>query len=271
MAAGRMPLRYAKLVCGGNDFIIVDSRNDSPPADLPALTRAICDRRNGVGADGLICLVSHGKHPFAILLYNEDGSRAQVSYNGSRCVGLYAVREGIAPASFTFASDAGPVGVEVVGREVTLSIPPAGRIAPETVTSASGEQVRGVLADVGIPYFVVFSDDLDCEWVERVCPGLKTNSAFPEGANIAVAEPPDGSGTRSRFFERGVEEETPSSGSGCVAVALACAQSRGSASPFTVQTGGGDFAVSFERDGDSFSGIVSAGEVGYICRGELVD
>ena len=270
MAGGGSALSFAKLVCGGNDFIIIDSRNETPPADLPALARSTCDRRSGVGADGLICLVAHSEHPFAILLFNEDGSRAQVSYNGSRCVGLYAAREGIAPPSFTFASDAGPVGVQVEGREVTLSIPPAGRIAPETVTDAAGEQVGGVQADVGIPYFVVFRNDLRCAWVEGVCPGLKTNPAFPAGANIAVAEPPDGPGTRARFFERGVEEETPSSGSGCVAVALACAVSFGSTSPFTVHTAGGDFAIGFERDGDGFSGIVSGGEVGYVCRGELV-
>lgn len=263
--------RFAKLACGGNDFVIIDSRHSPPGGDLEALARAVCDRRAGIGADGLIILVADNRAPFGIMLFNEDGSRAEVSYNGSRCVGLYAIEEGIATAPLSFGSEAGPIEVDAEGRMITLRVPPPGRIELDLTIREEGENIEGALAVVGVPYFVLFRDDLHSAWVETVAPRLKTNSAFPDGANIAVARPPQGATTEARFFERGVAEETPSSGTGCVAVALSAALLYGAESPFTVRTAGGDFPVAFKRRKDHFSDIVSSGEVRFICRGELVN
>jgi diaminopimelate epimerase len=263
-------LKFAKLSCGGNDFIVIDSRNSHPEGDLTVLVRRLCDRRNGVGADGLIFLVADEKLPFGMLLFNEDGSRAEVSYNGSRCVGLYAFVEGIAPAEFAFASAAGEVGVTVHGDDVTLRVPPPSRIDSYKRIVEQGREIQGDWAIVGVPYFVVFTEDLRATWLEGALPAARTNPAFPEGTNVAAASPPENGACRARFFERGVAEETPSSGTGCVAVALTAALRYGIASPITVKTAGGDFPIKFHREGDLFLEISSSGKVNYIFRGEII-
>lgn len=265
-------IKFAKLVCGGNDFIIIDGRDRMPGGDLSALARSLCDRRSGVGADGLIILVADDVFPFAMMLFNEDGSSAEVSYNGSRCVGLYASREGLTPENFRFASKAGSVGVTVDGDEISLDIPaPQGFHTGMKVSAQDGEEVVGDLANVGIPYFVIFREDLEAGWVETVPPRLRTNKAFPSGTNVAVARPPEGGICAARFFERGVAEETASSGSGCVAVALTAALRFGANSPITVRTEGGDFEIVFSRRDDNFTDILSAGKVSYVFRGETAD
>ena len=265
-------INFAKVVCGGNDFIIVDGRERLPEGDLSDLARSLCDRRAGAGADGLIILVTDDELPFGMMLFNEDGSSADISYNGSRCAGLYACREGIANEEFSFASEAGIVGVKVSGGEVSLAIPPPKGFKMDLkVTAIGGEEVAGDLADVGIPYYVIFRENLEEAWVEAVPPQLRTNRAFPSGTNVAVARPPDGGICNARFFERGVAEETPSSGSGCVAVALTAALRFGAESPVNVRTKAGDFEILFRRNGDLFSDIISAGKVSYLFRGETLD
>ncbi len=266
MAANR---RFAKLCCGGNDFIIVDFRDAALPEDIPSLARTLCARRTGVGADGLIALVADSDHPFGLLLHNADGSPAEVSYNGSRCAGRYAFEAGIVPEEFSFASGAGPIRARVEGSAVELEVPPPSGMKPHLRVRERGETVLGHAIQAGVPYFVIFRDDLNELWVETVPPLLRTNSAFAEGTNVAVALRKGAGLYEARFFERGVAEETSSSGSGCVAVALVAAQLHGDSSPVTVATRGGDFAISFSRQGSEFRGVSTAGEVRFVFRGEL--
>lgn len=266
--------QFAKLSCGGNDFIVVDCRAALPATDLPAAARSLCSRRFGVGADGLILLVPDEELPFGIKLLNADGSDAEVSYNGGRCVGLFAHQAGIAPARFSFASAAGPIGVKVNGTVVTLMVPPPGeaRLGLELEEEGEGsEKVSGDAVVVGVPYLVIFRGDLDDPWVSRMPPRLRRHSAFPRGTNVAVARRRDEALYEARFFERGVEEETLSSGSGCVAVAVTAALRSGAPSPVTVATGGGDFAIGFRRQGEKIVDVSTSGEVRFVYRGELTE
>jgi diaminopimelate epimerase len=262
-------MRFAKLCCGGNDFIIICGADAPPPGELPELARRLCARRWGIGADGLIVLSPHTALPFRIGLINADGSRAEVSFNGSRCVGLYAHAEGLVPAEFSFASEAGDIHVKVDGRNVSLQVPPPKEFRASMELEVGGEQVVGHFIRVGVPYFVIFQDDLNYTWIDRVPPRVRTHTAFPNGTNVAVAQRRSKSIYEARFFERGVAEETLSSGSGCVAVALVAALSLKAASPVRVITKGGDFSVEFRQERQSFSQVLTGGEVVFIYRGEI--
>lgn len=263
--------QFAKLSCGGNDFIIIDSRNSPPAGDLSNLARALCARRTGIGADGLIFLVPEHDMPFGIALYNSDGSKAEVSFNGSRCVGRYVFEAGIVPAKFSFASGAGPITVQVKGTKVSLEILPPEEVRLHVQVQVRDEIIRGHAIKIGVPYFVLFQDDLNYSWVDRVPPRIRTHPTFPNGTNVAVACRREQQLYEARFFERGVKEETLSSGSGCVSVALLAAIRRGAASPVTVRTKGGDFQVAFEREGSRILKVSTSGEVLYIYRGEATD
>ena len=83
-------MKFAKLCCGGNDFIVIHGESAPVGERLPDLARRVCTRRFGVGADGLIVLNPHEELPFRMQLFNADGSTAEISFNGSRCVGLFA-------------------------------------------------------------------------------------------------------------------------------------------------------------------------------------
>jgi diaminopimelate epimerase len=260
---------FAKLVCGGNDFIIIDHRHSPLPVIKTERIAGLCHRSNGIGADGVIYLVEDAEHPFAIKLYNADGSAAEVSYNGSRCLALYANENQIAPKNFTFASDAGLIAVEVAGKEVLLHVPPPRLIEENLALELEAGELKAHFIEAGVPYLVLFTDEVDPERAVAASTALKTHPNFPAGTNVAVAEPPVGARLKARFFERGVDEETDSSGTGCVAVALLAQRRYGLGSPIVVVSKGGDFAIKFAQKNDNYSAISTAGLVDYLFDGVI--
>lgn len=260
-------ITFAKLICGGNDFLVLDCRHRPLPADPAALTVDLCDRRQGVGADGAIFLIPDAKAPFRIVLFNADGSRAAVSYNGSRCLGRYAVAARIAESPFSFASDAGEIGVTVDGGMVTVSVPAPQPPRLNLQLEQDGEIIPAHFVVAGVPYLVLYRDDLRHPWVERVPWILRSHPEFPGKTNVAVVRRREHGGIEARFFERGVDEETPSSGSGTVAIAAIAAALDRITSPLVVHCAGGEFPVNFVRRGDTIGDVTAAGEVKLICTG----
>ena len=262
-------IQLTKLCCGGNDFIVVDFRKHSLPENASSLVVQLCNRRESVGADGAIFLLEDEKNPFRIALFNSDGSPAEVSYNGSRCVSLYAVARGLADNSFTFSSDAGPIHAEVNGNEVTISVPSPCDWNLEMELEMDQDSYKASYVKAGVPYLLFFVDDLYSDWVEAVPAKFKTHPAFPAGTNVVVVKADTGKNPKARFFERGVEEETPSSGSGCVAVAGICNMQLGYESPVTVITEAGNFTISFEKELSAMKNVQTAGEVIYCFDAEV--
>jgi diaminopimelate epimerase len=256
-------IELTKLCCGGNDFLVADFRNKQLPQEAGVLVRELCLRRESVGADGAIFLLEDAEYPFRIALFNSDGSPAEVSYNGSRCVALYAAAHGIAEKSFAFASDAGAIKAEVDGNNVTINVPAPCDWSLDMELEFEENSFKASYVKAGVPYLVFFVDDLYSIWVETVPAEFKTHPEFPAGTNVAVVKAVNGEEPQARFFERGVEEETPSSGSGCVAVASICHMQKGYDSPVNVKTQAGDFLISFEKDATGIKEVLTAGEVIY--------
>lgn len=247
MSGGRQAVGFAKAHAYGNDFVLVEE-GGLGPAPLDGLARAVCRRRRGVGADGLI-VYRRTPAGAAMRLFNADGSFAEVSGNGVRCLGALLV-EAVPPQ----ASGAGrPLAIETAGGLKTLTLlqanPPrytfrAGMGEPrgprEEEIEVGGERLRVVVLSVGNPQCVVLSPSMDEteRRFRRLGRLLAEHERFPEGTNVefATVERPDR--IRILIWERGAGP-TPASGTGACAAAVAAARFGGAARSVEVVSPGG--------------------------------
>jgi diaminopimelate epimerase len=236
--------RFFKMTGSGNDFIILDGRESAESAWTPARIAGVCDRRNGVGADGLVMLAP--EHDGIRMHYwNADGSRAAMCGNAALCSARLAVRLGLARQErIRLLTDAGPVESRCVGdREMAEIRLPDAAIPSAVPAIAAGPGERAIwLGTVGVPHLVVLVDDVGRVDVEgRGCELRHHAAAGPAGANANFVSAPKRSGAPwpIRTFERGVEGETLACGTGTVAAGLALAAHCGVALPLEFRSWGG--------------------------------
>lgn len=242
---------FIKASACGNDFLIVDGAH--LPADAAAFTRNICDRHDGIGADG-VAWTFPGKDGADVecRLINADGSPAEVSGNGTRCVAAWwHSRQDRELVVVNVLTGAGVKECRVVSAaeneyqfEMKIGAP---QIAGELKLALSGGEVRGLKLNLGNPQFVVLVDDFDFAWQARGAEIQAQRQHFPEGTNVDFVRV-DGPGRiEARFFERGAGE-TRSSGTGSCASAVAAIHLRGVKSPVTVVAPGGPQEVRWEKE-----------------------
>lgn len=223
---GQTPFpRLFKAVASGNDFLLADARGMPGSWDAGEDgARRLCDRREGVGADGLVVLGPSREATASFMLRNCDGSPAAFSGNGARCAALLLGRLG-AGAEVTLATPAGVRRCRLVGKDrVEISLGAPRDVRPEVALPDGSPSPVALHADVGVPYLALRMESrqaLQALDVERVAPPLRRWSALPSGANVAFWCAREDGSLDLRTFERGVEAETRSSGTGCAAVALA--------------------------------------------------
>jgi diaminopimelate epimerase len=237
---------FYKMTGSGNDFVVLDGRGATTPERWsPAQVRAICDRRSGVGADGLVILTPSAPDAVRMTYWNSDGSRGAMCGNAALCSGRLAVQLELVPAGeFCLLTDAGAVLVRSASQGDTAEINLPDFDLPQEFTAATlgpGERWMS-LVSVGVPHLVIRVED-----IEAVEPGIRGRrlrfdpAVGPEGANVNFLSHSGGQDAPwvIRTYERGVEGETLACGTGTVAaaVALAC---RGEASlPITFRSRGG--------------------------------
>jgi diaminopimelate epimerase len=211
------PLTFAKMAGGGNDFVVIDNRAGRI-TDPEELTRRICTRRLSVGADGLILIEGSSRASFRMRYYNADGSRGEFCGNGTRCAARFASMNGVAGPAMTIETDAGVVRAEV-GQKVKITLPPPQAFRAERPLNIDGRTVRGSSILVGVPHYVVFlSGDLWSQTIEPLGRAIRMHREMqPEGTNVNFVVVRDTSAIEVRTYERGVEAETLSCGSGVVA------------------------------------------------------
>jgi diaminopimelate epimerase len=240
-----------------NDFVVVDHRVPFlPPGEaLAPLVARLCDRRRGVGADGVLLLEADPEHEFAMRYFNADGRPADFCGNGARCLARRALDLGLGTdGRVRFRTAA---GIMTARREspavVALHFGPAPRAGAEREVAAAGRTFRGRLVVTGVLHFVTEVPDVRAFDVAGWGRELRRHPGFePGGANVdAVARLGPGR-VAMRTYERGVEGETLACGSGAMACALWAAEA-GESSPVTVRTAGGDdLLVRFEPLGDGW-------------------
>ncbi len=257
-------LRFAKYEGCGNDFVMVIDLDDERSLD-PGDVAAICDRRFGVGADGLIRLVRAPDAAVFMDYRNADGSLAEMCGNGIRCVAAFARDAGfIDMSAFDVATRAGIRRVELLADDrvsVEMGRPAFARSAipmrgpawetflTEPLDIGGGITVKASALSIGNPHLVLLiEDDPDRFHVSHIGPALEHHDLFPEGTNVEFAHVTDDA-ILTRVWERG-SKETMSCGSGACAVAVAANEAGLAPARVVVRFPGGDLEVERREDGE---------------------
>ena len=254
---------FTKASACGNDFLIIDGMH--APADLSAFSKRICDRHNGVGADGVEWLFPAQDADIRARLINADGSDAEISGNGTRCVAAYLcaetpreqvrVRTGAGLKTCTLTSHSG----NAFEFEIAMGEP---QVGDEFSIKVAFGEVRGIPVSMGNPHFVVFVDEFGPGW-QADAAEIGKHHDFKHGINVEMVRLRDKKNVEARFYERGVGE-TQSSGTGSCAAAVASIFSKRAASPVRVHAPGGAQTVRWENE------VFLRGPAQLICRGEYL-
>ncbi len=274
--AGLEPvIRFWKMNGSGNDFIVIDNREEAFPRNgRPELVARLCRRQTGVGADGLILLENDSEVDFRWRFYNADGSEAEMCGNGGRCAARFAVLHGLAPQRLVFRTLAGLIRAEVAAGRVNLELPaPSGwrqgvPLAPLPVPGCHWVD----FINTGVPHAVLLVDDLENFPVREVGRRIRHADFFqPAGTNVNFIAAGAAGELHVRTYERGVEDETLACGTGSVAAALV-AHARGLVnSPTRVRTRSGEvLTVRYRRDGAVFSEVFLEGDAKIVYDGKVV-
>jgi diaminopimelate epimerase len=218
-----------KVEGAGNDFLLGVGPWARRFDRDPDLVRQLCDRRRGIGADGTLAVELVSDDRVRLGYRNADGSRGDFCANGTRCAARAAVELLGCNSKLVIETDWAEVSAEVTGSQVSLELPQPGR-SPSPLDIALPECASsGYLMEVGVPHLVVASTGLGDIDLSTVAPPLRSHPALgPDGANVDFYEVADDGAVPLRTWERGVEGETLSCGSGMVAVALVVMADRGS-------------------------------------------
>jgi diaminopimelate epimerase len=249
VSAAPAVIPFVKASACGNDFLLIDGA--LAPAEIHAFTRRICDRHEGVGADGVEWMLPHAAADAEIRLVNADGSAAEISGNGTRCVAAYICAErgketihvqtgaGLKVCVLTARSSSGyefemAMGEAEVGEELTVA------------SGGREVEVRGIPVSIGNPHYVVFVNRFDENWQEQAAE-IQRCSEFEHGVNVEMVMAEGKHDLHARFFERGVGE-TQSSGTGSCAAAVAAVSTGRLQSPVKVHAPGGTQTVRWENN-----------------------
>lgn len=256
---------FMKASACGNDFLLIDGMH--APAQLGEFSRRICDRHEGVGADGVEWLFPDSRSDADVhaRLFNADGSEAEISGNGTRCVAAAALSANQDKRELRIRTGAGIKTCTLRKREGTnfefdmaMGEPQVGD--PFPIKLAFGEVV-GIPVSMGNPHFVVFVNEFLPGWQAEAAE-IGKHHDFKYGINVEFVRVPDRHTIEIRIFERGVGE-THSSGTGSCASAVASMASRRADSPLRVVSPGGVQSVRWENE------VVLTGPAQLICRGEF--
>jgi diaminopimelate epimerase len=267
------PLTFSKMAGGGNDFVVIDNRSGRI-SDADELTRRICTRALSVGADGLILVEGAARATIRMRYYNSDGGLAAFCANGTRCAARFAFLNVIAGRRMTIETDAGIVAAEIgEAGAVTLTLPPPHSFRAERPLAVGEKTIRGSSLMVGVPHYVLFlRDEL---WSQDIAPLGKAIRTHPElqpdgGANVNFVVVRDAHAIEVRTYERGVEGETLSCGSGVVASAVTSALFGKVKSPVSVLTRSGiTLEVAFALAGGAVDGVQLKGDARHIYRATI--
>lgn len=256
-----MTLPFYKYQGTGNDFVIIDNRQLGLKREDVAHIRQLCDRRFGIGADGLIYLQEKEGYDFEMVYYNSDGRESTMCGNGGRCIVRFAHDLGLGD-EFSFLAVDGPhIGRILPGGIVSIQMQDVAH------TSHRGDHY---VLDTGSPHYVKFVQDIQSYPVAKNGNTIRYSDTYrAEGINVNFVEELSRGHIYVRTYERGVEDETYSCGTGVVASAISYFYEKDPGETMIrVKTLGGDLSVKFDLDGPRFTDIWLTGPAVQVFRGE---
>ena len=256
-----MVLHFEKYAAAGNDFVVIDNRKSVVKIPIEA-AKALCDRKFGVGADGILLLENSKKADIKMRIFNPDGSQAEMCGNGVRCLAHFAASHKIARQKHTVETGAGLIGIEIKGAVVKAKLADPVGLHMGMHLSVNGHSEEAHSINTGVPHAVIVKEKLDEVDVETRGRLVRTHAEFaPKGTNVNFIRRSK-EGIDVRTYERGVEGETLACGTGSTASALVASRLFGLRSPVRVKTSGGELLkVYFKENGKAFSDVYLEGAV----------
>jgi diaminopimelate epimerase len=258
-----MEIAFNKYQGTGNDFIIIDNRENKLGNIETSTIKKLCDRRFGIGADGLILLSSKEGYDFEMIYYNADGKQSTMCGNGGRCIVKFAHDIGIHKSGYHFLAIDGAHEAEI---DINNNI----RLRMQDVREVEEHSSFSVL-NTGSPHFIKYSSDVRHIDVQKEGHDIRFSDAFKEeGINVNFVENIGQYSIFVRTYERGVEAETLSCGTGVTAAALVSAHNERGFNEVEVKTLGGNLSVEFIKSADeNFTNIYLCGPAVFVFSGTV--
>lgn len=247
----------------GNDFIMVDNRTNTFSKNDTKLVAFLCDRRFGIGADGLILLENDNSTDFRMVYYNSDGNPSSMCGNGGRCLVAFAKQLGIIEDEAQFMATDGL-------HEAKISDDGIVSLKMKDVNMVTIYE-NYVYMDTGSPHHVEMTEDLEKLDVKKIGSQIRYSGLYGnEGSNVNFVDYAGTDKFSVRTYERGVEDETLSCGTGVTAVAIAMkVLGKTNSDSVTLQTRGGELEVSFTQTGKQFKDIYLTGPATFVFKGKI--
>lgn len=255
-----MALSFYKYQGTGNDFVMIDNRKLTFPADDEQLIKNLCNRRTGIGADGLILLQNHDDYDFEMVYFNADGRLGSMCGNGARCTVRFAKQLGVIEDVAYFLAADGEHQATIEREEIQLKM-----------TDVTGvERIEDdFYLNTGSPHYIRFVENIKNLDVYAEGRLVRYSPRFNAvGTNVNFVQRLSDNEIHVRTYERGVEDETLSCGTGVTACALVAGLT-GMQSPVSVKTPGGNLKVAFEQDGLGFRYIYLIGPAKLVFTGTV--
>lgn len=264
-------INFTKVVGSGNDFIVIDNRKTCHN-NLSRLAREICNRKNSIGADGMLLLEGSKTGDFKMRIFNPDGSEVDMCGNGARCIALFACKMGIAGRKMKIGTRAGVLNAEVMAHSVRLqmSLPKDLRLMFNLDMGGMGYEVSYI--NTGVPHVVRFEDDVDKVDVRKFGAIIRYHKEFsPSGTNANFVEVISGSKIKVRTYERGVEDETLACGTGATASGIIASMIKGVGPPVEVITRGQEtLKIYFSISGEEVKDVYLEGGAKIVYEGRML-
>lgn len=253
-------MKFFKYQGTGNDFVMIDNRRGGFNDDRENVA-FLCHRRFGIGADGLILIENESGYDFKMRYFNADGGEGSMCGNGGRCAVQFAADLGIFTESTHFLAVDGPHEAQVGSGTVSLRMKDVDGIA---------DWEEGYFLDTGSPHLILFTEDLESIDVKNHGASLRYSAYWKQrgGVNVNYVQVLDPDHIKVRTYERGVEDETYSCGTGVTAASIVSHLKKGTNSKLKVSTVGGELEVSLVP-GALISNILLSGPAQKVFEGEL--
>ena len=264
-------LTFTKMNGAGNDFVVVDNRDEKLALDKAQIAR-LCDRHRGVGADGLLAVEpAENGADFRMRYYNSDGGEAEMCGNGARCFARFAQRVSGKKGDISFETQAGVISAKFFGDLVQIQMSEPHSLHLHETVEAAGEKLTVHSLNTGVPHAVVFVSDLEAVDVRNLGAALRYHPHFaPKGTNANFVGQIDPQTIAIRTYERGVEDETLACGTGMVACALIFHELTTAASPIQVRVRGGDtLEIGFHHEGGRYREVTLTGPADVAFEGQV--
>ena len=256
-------MKFYKYQGTGNDFIMIDNRQELFPKENIILIEKLCDRRFGIGADGLILLENHSEYNFKMVYYNSDGNQSSMCGNGGRCIVAFAKFLKIIENSATFMATDGLHKATIQENEIIS-------LQMKNVQEININNDYTFL-NTGSPHHVTLVEDLANYDVKNNGAKIRYSSLYEkEGSNVNFVTQLSQNHFALRTYERGVEDETLSCGTGATATAIAMhATNKTNETSINLDVQGGKLKVTFDKTNNGYENVFLIGPATFVFKGEI--